>query len=466
VLFVAVAGMVPSAVSVQRVGVTLAPSAGDVVSTRIAERLRVPTSWEFWPCEPLPPLSVLRRVEAVILPPEGGRCGSATVLAAVAGAVGNRTASGAPPLVQHMITGVTPETIAATPAEFAVANVHPSSVPLAEYVLAAMLQSVTSLPSLDARFRECTWKTAPPGNHGCPSMSEMHGALFGTTMCILGYGNIGIEVAKRAAAFGVTVSSTTADPLPDIPPSPLQRLAGPSREDAEACVAESDFVVIALPLNRATVGLVDADMLSKMKPNAMLINPARGGIVDEQALFNALRNDVIHAAALDVWWRDVDTLSAEQPMLPWMQPNATGTDSWPSRFRFDQLPEVIMTPHLAARTNVESTARFAQVAQQLDRLAQDEPPDYILRSGNVPFPTELIAQSARSASLNNRLVSDDTAVAVLAHVRIVAVMLVSLGLGVCFGKCIERRAWRKAVALDGGPRWASEERSLLAHTEE
>lgn len=464
VIFVAtVAGLVPPAAGVQRV--VLAPSTGDV-GARIAERLRVPSAWEFWPCEPMPPLSVLRNVEAVLLPPGGGRCGSATVLEAVAGAVGNRTASGAPPLVQHMMTGVTPESIAATPAEFAIANVHPSSVPLAEYVLAAMLQSVTSLPSLDARFRECTWKTAPPGNYGCPSMSEMHDALFGTDMCILGYGNIGIEVANRAAAFGVTVSATTADPLPDVPPPPLQRLSGPSREDAAACVAGSDFVVIALPLNRATAGLIDADMLSRMKPNAMLINPARGGIVDEQALFDALRNDVIRAAALDVWWRDVDTLSDEQPMLPWMQPNATGADSWPSRFRFDQLPEVIMTPHLAQRTNVESTARFTQVAQQLDRLARDEPPDYILRQGNAPFPTELIAHSTSPDGLDNRLISNDRASVVLSHVRIFAVTLVSLGLGFCLGKCTERRAWRKKLAVDGGVRWGSEERALLSHSDE
>ena len=246
--------------------------------------------WEFWDCEPLPPPSVLERVEAVIIPPGGGRCGAADVLGAVAEAVGDRTLiGGGPILCQHMLTGISPAAVAAVPAEFAVANVHPSSVPLAEYVLAAMLQSRTQLSSLSERFRGCTWKTAPPGNHGCPSMMEEHGALFGTSMCILGYGHIGVEVAKRAAAFGVAVSGTTVGP-PATPPQPLQRLTGPSRQEAEECVTGADFVVVALPLNAATAGLVDARMLSLMGPQSMLINPARGAIVDEQALFTALRD--------------------------------------------------------------------------------------------------------------------------------------------------------------------------------
>ena len=101
-----------------------------------------------------------------------------------------------------------------------------------------------------------------------------------------------------------------------------------------------------------------------------------------------------------------------------------------------------------------------------NRLARDEPPDCILRPGNVPFPTELIAHSTGPDGLDSRLISDDSASAVLAHVRIFAVTLVSLGLGFCFGKHTERCAWRKKLALDGGVRLGSEERALLASSEE
>eukprot|EP01052_Picozoa_sp_SAG31_P013673 SAG31_NODE_828_length_11716_cov_4.405785_2_plen_515_part_00 len=420
---------------------------GDLVAANLAD----PSAWEFWPCEPLPPPDVLGRVEAVINSVGGGGCGTAELLGAVAGAVGDRTAvGGGPVLYQDMRTGIQPAEVAAVPAQFAVANVHPSSVSLAEFVLAAMLQSTTSLPSLDQRFRACTWRARPPGNTpaGCPSMREEHGALYGTSMCILGFGHLGAEVAKRAAAFGVAVSGTTIDP-PNLPPSPLLRLTGPSREEAEACVADTDFVVVALPLNGATAGLMDSRMLRRMGPNAMLINPARGGIVVESDLFTALRDGVIRAAALDVWWQGID---ADRPGMAWLVPNATGPAAWPSRFRFDQLPGVIMTPHVASRADVETAARFAELAQQLDRLARSEPPANILRSGRVPFPdivqahltsTPILSAEKKPCGEEGWAAASRDGVAPMLVVVVTLTSLAALMLGYCLGKYFERRAWKK-----------------------
>lgn len=72
--------------------------------------------------------------------------------------------------------------------------------------------------------------------------------------------------------------------------------------------------------------------------------------------------------------------------------NATGPDAWPSELPFNQLPEVIMTPHLAQKTNVEASARIAELAQQLDRLARNEQPENLLRPGaNIDIKTPFVA---------------------------------------------------------------------------
>lgn len=270
-----------------------------------------------------------------------------------------------------------PAIVAGVPPEFAVANIHASAASLAEWVIAAMLESATALSRIDAGFRGCTWRTEPPGNTNCPDQSELHGSLLGKRMCVLGYGSIGSEVAGRAHAFGVEIHAT-ALVASDTPPSPLASLSGGSRTEAEQCAGAADFVVIALPITPQTRGLVDRAMLSAMKPSAMLLNPARGEIVDESALFEALRHRSIRAAALDVWWNNSNGRNSH-----WSLPNATGPMAWPSRLRFDSFPfpTVIMTPHVASRSDAEYEARFIAASRQLDRLASGQPPDNIIRAG-------------------------------------------------------------------------------------
>ena len=182
--------------------------------------------WEFMPCAPLPPQDALRRVEAVLLLPM-----DPCDLEAVAAAVGNRTRHGKPPLLQRIMTGLPPGFLGEVPAEFAVANLHQSTVPLAEWVLAAMLSDASGIDEVSRRFRGCTWRSSPPGNTACPdrfacqasrgndpgSICETHELLFGRSMCILGYGSIGAAVAQRAAAFGVQIRGTTLHPPPEAP---------------------------------------------------------------------------------------------------------------------------------------------------------------------------------------------------------------------------------------------------------
>ena len=129
--------------------------------------------------------------------------------------------------------------------------------------------------------------------------------LAGRTMGILGFGGIGREVAQRARALGMRVLATRRHA--DRKVADVEIVAGDAR-GVERVLRDGDVVVIALPSTPETRGLIGARELSHMKPNAVLINVARGNIVDEAALIEALQRGTIRGAALDVF--------AHEPLAP------------------------------------------------------------------------------------------------------------------------------------------------------
>jgi phosphoglycerate dehydrogenase-like enzyme len=149
--------------------------------------------------------------------------------------------------------------------------------------------------------------------------------LAGSSVAVLGLGPIGLAVATRAAALGATVRGMRRHP-PRRPPPPFETVVGPS--DLEALLAWGDFVVLALPHTVETTGMIGAKELGWMRPEAYLVNVARGAVVDEGALADALARRAIGGAALDV--------TCEEP-LP------AGSPLW-------GLPNVILTPHVAGVT--------------------------------------------------------------------------------------------------------------------
>jgi phosphoglycerate dehydrogenase-like enzyme len=121
---------------------------------------------------------------------------------------------------------------------------------------------------------------------------------------------------------------------------------------------ECDYVVLCTALGPETEELIDARRLALMKPSAFLVNIARGAIVDEGAIYAALRDRTIGGAALDVWWR---------------HPDATDPERRPSRYPFHELPNVIMTPHCSGWTEGMVARRWAEVAGNINRFVRGEP---------------------------------------------------------------------------------------------
>ena len=255
----------------------------------------------------------------------------------------------APKLKLLQLPGAGTDDIAfnAVPSQAAVCNVYEHEIGIAEYVLSAMLQWVIGIPRMDAALRHGEW-------YGSHLSGPRHGELYGQTLCIVGYGRIGRQVATRARAFGMDVlaCSRTAK----IGDGVVERVD--PMEKLDELLLESDFVLLALPLDSSSAGLIGRERLAKMKSNALIINVARGALIDEKALFEACRDRRIGGAAIDTWYR---------------YPAQGQVHGDPSSQSFRDLDNVIMTPHGSGWTEGLLPRRCRVIAQNLDRLARGEP---------------------------------------------------------------------------------------------
>lgn len=238
--------------------------------------------------------------------------------------------------------------LAAVPDGAVVCNVYGHGAGIAEYVLMAILALNSDLLNMDARLRHGDWsdRTERGARH----------EIRGRTLAVIGLGRIGVEVARLATAFGVRVIAATRTPSADRD----KRLGLASifgMDQLHAVLAEADFVVVAVPLDASTAGLIGSRELNAMKPSAYLVNVARGQIIDDGALYQALKERTIAGAALDVWYR---------------YPEANER-VYPSKHPFHELDNVIMTPHIAGVTEETFKHRWAVIDDNLRRLAAGEP---------------------------------------------------------------------------------------------
>ena len=216
---------------------------------------------------------------------------------------------------------------AATRSGIVVCNAPQSNIiSAAEHTVAMLLAVARNIPQAHGALIEGRWER-----------SRWTGTeIFGKTVGVLGLGRIGSLVAKRCQGFGMDVIAY--DPF--LSPDRAARMDVELLQSVEAVLTRADFVTVHLPRTTETANLLDADMLALMRPDAHLINVARGGIIDESALADALREGRIAGAALDVF--------AGEPL----------TDS-----PLFGLPNVVLTPHLGASTSEAQDKAGTQVAE-------------------------------------------------------------------------------------------------------
>jgi glyoxylate reductase len=196
----------------------------------------------------------------------------------------------------------------------------------ADLAFGLLLAAARRIPEADRFVRAGGWTEArrwePEGFLG----RDVHGAVLG----IVGLGTIGQAVARRAAGFSMRVLGWSRSP---------RAVAGVERVGLDALLAQADFVTLHVALAPETRGLLGRDAIARMKPGAILVNAARGGIVDEAALAEALRDGRLAGAALDVFERE--PLEAGSPL--WAAPN------------------LVLTPHIGS-ASVATRQRMAELA--------------------------------------------------------------------------------------------------------
>jgi glyoxylate reductase len=175
----------------------------------------------------------------------------------------------------------------------------------ADLTFALLLAAARRLPEGIALVRDGEWVTWEPSR-------DLGAAVHGATLGIVGGGRIGAAVARRAAGFEMTILTHSRS----------------TETTFEELLARSDFVTLHCPLTEETRHLINASALARMKPTAILINTSRGGVVDQQALAQALHEGQIAGAALDV--TDPEPLPADDPLL--------------------QAPHLIVVPHIGSAT--------------------------------------------------------------------------------------------------------------------
>lgn len=229
-----------------------------------------------------------------------------------------------------------------------VANAYFHGPAIAEYVVMMVLALSRNLLNMDAWFRKGSWE-------GSWTTGEVPVAeVLGKSLGLVGYGTIGLEVAARARALGMSIKVVSAHP-PKRKPRDVDFWKGPAA--LAQLLKESDYVVLACPLDKGTRGLMGLREFGQMKRSAFLINVARGAVVQEEALYCALKNHRIAGAAVDVWYRyPTDNERCR-----------------PSRFPFHKLDNLVMTPHVSGWMAGTRRKRLQLVAENINRLVAGKP---------------------------------------------------------------------------------------------
>jgi phosphoglycerate dehydrogenase-like enzyme len=211
------------------------------------------------------------------------------------------------------------------------------AVPLAEFAVLGLLAFAKELPRLAADQRARVW----------PERRRPVRELRGQTLFVVGVGAIGVEAARLAKALGMRVVGFRRTSGP--PPPWTDEVYGPDR--LRELVDRADALVVTLPLTEETAGLIDAATIAHMRPECVFVNVGRGGVVDEAALADALRDGRLAGAALDVFQRE--PLPPDSPL-------------W-------GLQNVLVSPHGAALSAHENQRIVALFCDNLRRFLTGEP---------------------------------------------------------------------------------------------
>jgi phosphoglycerate dehydrogenase-like enzyme len=221
---------------------------------------------------------------------------------------------------------------------------------IAEYVVATAVLLRRGFLRQDGALRRGVWDSAAHD----PAVPWTH-SLAAATVGFVGYGHIGARAWAAFRAFGARGIAVTRRGDVDAAAEELDWTG--TTDDLDPLLSEADVVVVSTPLTDTTRGLIGWRQLATMRRSAILVNVGRGPVVEEEALYLALRDGEIAGAAVDVWYS---------------YPTG-GNTAEPSAFPFHELPNVVMTPHSSGLTRQTFEGRAADIAGNIRRLVAGEP---------------------------------------------------------------------------------------------
>ena len=245
----------------------------------------------------------------------------------------------------------TSKRIAAYP-HVSVHNLHFNDLPVAETTFMLLITAAKQTIPFDKSLRNNDW--TPRFGHGNNTV-----LLSGKTVLILGYGAIGKQMAKMCHAFGMNVIATR------------RKIDGMEMDGDTAVYPSSDLhqllpqanaLIISLPLTDETNNLIGAEEIGLLPEKAILVNVGRGIIVDEEALYNALKEGKLHSAGLDVWYN-----------YPKPNDEEATVNTPPANFPFNELDNVVFSPHRATFTGDSEMLRMKDLARLLNTAVSGKP---------------------------------------------------------------------------------------------
>jgi len=241
---------------------------------------------------------------------------------------------------------------------------HGNTTAAAELTIALMLSLARRIPQADAALRAGRWERK----------RFMGTEVYGKTLGVIGLGRIGLEVAKRSRALGMQI--VAYDPYAN---PALAEQNGVKLMPLDAVLSAADFITLHAPLTEQTRNMIGRDQLQRMKDGVRVINCARGGLIDEVALAEAIRAGKVAGAALDVFASE--PVSPDNPLL--------------------QMTENVVTPHLGASTEEAQVAVAVDIAEQVVDVLQGRLPKSPV---NMPYLTpEAYASVAPYLELGRRM---------------------------------------------------------------
>lgn len=238
--------------------------------------------------------------------------------------------------------GYDPVDLKLMPESATVCNCFGHDPAIAEYVFAAILNRHVPLVDADQKLRKGDWA------YWSGSPDRLHDEMSGKTIGLLGFGHIGKAIARRAKAFDmqVSVANRTRVNVSDLVDQSF------SLDQLDSFWPTADFIIVSVPFTESTRGIVGSQAFAAMKPDAVIFNVGRGPTIDENALFDALKERRIGGAVIDTWYA---------------YPGPGEPNRMPSALPFHELNNIVMTPHMSGWTSGTVRRRQQTIADNINR---------------------------------------------------------------------------------------------------